>query len=190
MKCVRGRVNIAVVVVVVVSGTEGLLWSPHVWTAVKSRSLHPHQLDGPRRKRLLLILQCLRTHFASVKNKTQMEDQDGGQVICERGRRISHSIFQTTSATHHSHLNQTFYSSCCCSFIYQWEEIIYAVNSTPRVFSCSHFYHSNNRSNTLMIPSGCCSQYACDQANTQLSCWAQGSQCQHWIKVKHCTVLC
>lgn len=47
-------------------GAEGLLRSPHVRAAVQSRTFYPHQLDGPRRQRLLLVLQRLRPHPPSL----------------------------------------------------------------------------------------------------------------------------
>lgn len=74
-------------------GAEGLLRSPHVRAAVQSRPFCPHQLDGPRRQRLLLVLQRLkapphhpppppcRTHTYRWRTKTE------GPVICERRTR-------------------------------------------------------------------------------------------------------
>lgn len=68
-------------------GAEGLLRSPHVRAAVQPRPFYPHQLDGPRRQRLLLVLQRLRsppppqlgrTHTKRWRTKTE------GPVICER----------------------------------------------------------------------------------------------------------
>lgn len=99
----------------VLLGPEGLLWSPHIWTAVKPWSFHPHQLDGPRWKCLLLILQCLRFLCTSLKNTKKTGGGGQGEVICERRRHVTHSIFITMpeylGATHpNNDLNPTFYS--------------------------------------------------------------------------------
>lgn len=107
-------------------GPEGLLWSAHIWTAVKPRSFHPHQLDGPRWKCLLFILQCLRTISTSLKNTNKMEGR--AEVLCERRRHVTHSVFiimpEYLRSTHpNNHLNPTFYSSQRCGavlFIKKW----------------------------------------------------------------------
>lgn len=72
-------------------GTEGLLWSPHVWTAVESRSFYPHQLDRPRRERLLLILQRLKTLV------TRRRKQDGGPRLEGQSSAREDDIFHAPS---------------------------------------------------------------------------------------------
>lgn len=44
-------------------GPEGLLRGPHVWTAVQSRNVHPHQLDWPRWKCICFHLPSLTTRL-------------------------------------------------------------------------------------------------------------------------------
>lgn len=104
-------------------GPEGLLWSPHIWTAVKPRSFHPHQLDRPRWKRLLFILQCLRFISMSLR-KPQKEMEGWEDFICERRRHVTHSVFIITMPEYlraNNHLNPTFYSSSSAVlFIKKW----------------------------------------------------------------------
>lgn len=56
-------------------GAEGLLRSPHVRAAVQPRPFYPHQLDGPRRQRLLLVLQRLSPPAPTSAGRTL---KDGG----------------------------------------------------------------------------------------------------------------
>lgn len=59
-------------------GAEGLLRSPHVRAAVQSRPFYPHQLDGPRRQRLLLVLQRLRDPLPLIPPHLRSHIKIGG----------------------------------------------------------------------------------------------------------------
>lgn len=58
------------------SGSERLLWSSHIRAAVPAGPLYPHQLDGPRRKRLVFLLQRVARRtaaYTSNKNAANAE---------------------------------------------------------------------------------------------------------------------
>lgn len=97
-------------------GAEGLLRSPHVRAAVQPRPFYPHQLDGPRRQRLLLVLQRLSPPSPTCAGRTL---KDGGprwrDQLSARGVPASNQPVT---------LIPLLTPRVCFSFIYRWVEIL------------------------------------------------------------------
>lgn len=110
-------------------GAEGLLWSPHVRAAVQPRPFYPHQLDGPRRQRLLLVLQRLRP--PRPLNSAGRTLKDGGP------RRRDQLSARGVSASNPCYLNPTFDPSCLFQF--------YLSMSGNSRFCCRGFHHSEKK---------------------------------------------
>lgn len=127
-----------VALILLFSGAEGLLWRSHIRAAFKPRALHPHQLDGPRRKRLLFFLQRLTTTPTWCKNPPKKQPQIRWvkeDVAWKRRAWVPHSSFITNLSFI---LTFTLQRPLAVLFIKKWDHSVFLLLICSDVATITH----------------------------------------------------